>query len=571
MVGYSRDGLYEGQIEMVDEVIWQQHTYVLERQPAFGFGIAVSGGVDNPAARTGDTSVIISDVVKGGPAWDKLQVNDILNNVNGIAMDNVSHSNAVAALKRSGKRVELTVKRKAVVKVPAPVRGGGRSTLGRSRGRSRSRSYDSRSRSYSRSRSRSRYSSRSRSRSYSDEYSEDDRYTDDQRSRGGRSRGGRSVDRRSTRSGRSGRSRHTSAHSRKSRSRPDLTDISPLSPDKPDEQNIDSSMMRLPVKAQEPERVILQKGKHSKESYGIRLGTRIFIQDVQPGSLADQKGLKRGDLVLDINGTGVDNKSVAESIQLISAGKGNKLQLVVQRQDGGTVTIPTAAMSRPNSRPNSRSPSRTYSQSERSSPVTKTAESPSAPPRSSNKPSHIPPDAVALPAMVSNSVAAPPPTKTAPMYDDYQPNPNITQPPPSDALQSSPVIQADEKPRQIVFMKAKNVGIRLAGGNDVGIFVASVQDGSPASQQGLRNGDQILEVNGQNYRQITREQAVIALMDLPFGSEVRVLAQYKPRHYESILERGTGDSFYIRTHFKYETNQQHELSFKKGKIQQNYL
>ena len=47
---------------------------MLEKAPAFGFGIAVSGGVDNPAARTGDTSVIISDVVKGGPAWDKLQV-----------------------------------------------------------------------------------------------------------------------------------------------------------------------------------------------------------------------------------------------------------------------------------------------------------------------------------------------------------------------------------------------------------------------------------------------------------------------------------------------------------------
>ena len=48
------------------------------------------------------------------------------------------------------------------------------------------------------------------------------------------------------------------------------------------------------------------------------------------------------------------------------------------------------------------------------------------------------------------------------------------------------------------------------------------------------------------------------------GSEVQVLAQSKPRHYESILERGTGDSFYIRTHFKYDQSQPHELSFKKG-------
>ena len=92
-----------------------------------------------------------------------------------------------------------------------------------------------------------------------------------------------------------------------------------------------------------------------KGSYGLRLGTRIFIQDVQPGSLADQKGLKRGDLVLAINGSAVDNKTVNESISLISSGKQNALALVVQKQDGGTVTIP-ASLSRPGSRRPSRSP-----------------------------------------------------------------------------------------------------------------------------------------------------------------------------------------------------------------------
>ena len=79
-------------------------------------------------------------------------------------------------------------------------------------------------------------------------------------------------------------------------------------------------------------------------------------------------------------------------------------------------------------------------------------------------------------------------------------------------------------------------------------------------------GDQILEVNGQNFRQLTREQAVLCLMGLPMGQEVSVIAQSKPRHYESILERGTGDSFYIRTHFKYEATAAHELAFKKGMV-----
>ena len=48
--------------------------------------------------------------------------------------------------------------------------------------------------------------------------------------------------------------------------------------------------------------------------------------------------------------------------------------------------------------------------------------------------------------------------------------------------------------REIEFVKSQNVGIRLAGGNDVGIFVASVQESSAAAKKGLRMGDQIMSV-----------------------------------------------------------------------------
>lgn len=33
-----------------------------------GFGIAVSGGRDNPNVDNGETSIIVSDVLQGGPA-----------------------------------------------------------------------------------------------------------------------------------------------------------------------------------------------------------------------------------------------------------------------------------------------------------------------------------------------------------------------------------------------------------------------------------------------------------------------------------------------------------------------
>lgn len=44
------------------------------------------------------------------------------------------------------------------------------------------------------------------------------------------------------------------------------------------------------------------------------------------------------------------------------------------------------------------------------------------------------------------------------------------------------------------FLKGDSVGLRLAGGNDVGIFVAGVQEDSPAEVEGLRTGDQIVKV-----------------------------------------------------------------------------
>lgn len=41
--------------------------------PGYGFGIAVSGGRDNPHFANGDPSIAVSDVLKGGPAEDRLQ------------------------------------------------------------------------------------------------------------------------------------------------------------------------------------------------------------------------------------------------------------------------------------------------------------------------------------------------------------------------------------------------------------------------------------------------------------------------------------------------------------------
>ena len=47
--------------------------FILKRNPLYGLGFAISGGKENPAVLSGDTSLIISDVIKGDPAWNRLQ------------------------------------------------------------------------------------------------------------------------------------------------------------------------------------------------------------------------------------------------------------------------------------------------------------------------------------------------------------------------------------------------------------------------------------------------------------------------------------------------------------------
>ena len=55
-----------------ERIAWEYHHVSLERVSGYGFGIAVSGGRDNPHFTNGDPSIAISDVLKAGPAEGKL-------------------------------------------------------------------------------------------------------------------------------------------------------------------------------------------------------------------------------------------------------------------------------------------------------------------------------------------------------------------------------------------------------------------------------------------------------------------------------------------------------------------
>ncbi|XP_033210026.1 tight junction protein ZO-2 isoform X3 [Belonocnema kinseyi] len=92
---------------------WEVHHVTVTRVPGYGFGIAVSGGRDNPHFTNGDPAIAISDVLKAGPAEGKLQVNDRIISANGVSLEGADYGAAVRVLRDSGSTVLLVVKRRA--------------------------------------------------------------------------------------------------------------------------------------------------------------------------------------------------------------------------------------------------------------------------------------------------------------------------------------------------------------------------------------------------------------------------------------------------------------------------
>uniref|UniRef100_A0A665VTL0 Tight junction protein 2b (zona occludens 2) n=1 Tax=Echeneis naucrates TaxID=173247 RepID=A0A665VTL0_ECHNA len=526
------------------EKVWEPLVYTVNvsNDSQMGFGIAVSGGRDNPNVESGEVSIIVSDVLQGGPADGLLFENDRVIQVNSTPMDNVPHSFAVQSLRKCGKVAKITVKRPRKVAVhslkqpPSPsgdsweytpsthfydadvdndngwYRDEGRDHIsdrkgylepeyrggreynerGRSRGRSQERTSPNSERSKREgSRDRALDTCAEHHRYHSQGHSPTASYRMEKYERGGGKRG-------------------------RYRSRDQLNDI-PSSPEPPRELE--------PL--EKPVNVLLVKNRPSEE-YGLRLGSQIFIKQMTTTGLAAKDGnLQEGDIILKINGTVTENLSLHDAGKLIERSRG-KLQLVVQRdQRQILVRIPPLA----DSDSDNDDISEMESYHSYSPPEERRSHQSDLSSHSSNE------------------------------RDNHSTTPKILLRPSAE----------DEKlygPNTVMvnFQKGDSVGLRLAGGNDVGIFIAGVQEGSPAEEEGLRVGDQILKVNDVDFQGLVREEAVLFLLEIPKGDVVTILAQSKPDVYNDILVSGRGDSFFIRTHFEYEKETPQSLAFSRGDI-----
>ncbi|XP_077568663.1 tight junction protein 1 isoform X3 [Stigmatopora nigra] len=553
----SIDLLDSNSAAMEETVIWEQHTVTLHRAAGFGFGIAISGGRDNPHFQSGETSIVISDVLKGGPAEGMLQENDRVVMVNAVSMDNVEHAYAVQQLRKSGKNAKITIRRKRKVQIPVS-RPGDRETM---------------------------------SEHEEEESDEEDGY--EQRSgRAGQSAypgasGSTSSNRRHDRErSSSGRRDHSASRERS---------VSPRS----DRRSQASSAPSRPSK------VTLVKSRKNEAEYGLRLASHIFVKDISPESLAARDGnIQEGDVVLKINGTVTENLSLIDAKKLIERSKG-KLKMVVQRDDRATLlnipdlddSIPSGNNSdrddiseihsltsdhsnRSRGRGRSRSPDKNEpSDHHRLSP----RQLPNGSHRSRDEERSKPGAISTLVKSSDDGVLSQASDQTS-SRDDKQ-LPPLPEPKPVYAQPGQPDVDLPVSPsdapvpsaahddsilrpsmKLVKFKKGESVGLRLAGGNDVGIFVAGVLEDSPAAKEGLEEGDQILRVNNVDFANIIREEAVLFLLDLPRGEEVTILAQKKKDVYRRIVESDVGDSFYIRTHFEYEKESPYGLSFNKGEV-----
>ncbi|XP_055340188.1 LOW QUALITY PROTEIN: disks large homolog 5-like [Paramacrobiotus metropolitanus] len=112
----------------------------------------------------------------------------------------------------------------------------------------------------------------------------------------------------------------------------------------------------------------------------------------------------------------------------------------------------------------------------------------------------------------------------------------------------------------------ESLGVNLIGGNVHGIFIHSVKPGSVATgPNGLGCGEQILEYNGVNMRNLLLEKAMNELCK-PVQT-VSIVVQYNPVKYE-LAKSTAGDTLYVRALWDRDKSQlqDEDLMFHRGDI-----
>ncbi|XP_072165005.1 disks large homolog 5-like [Diadema setosum] len=265
----------------------------------------------------------------------------------------------------------------------------------------------------------------------------------------------------------------------------------------------------------DPRHIVIEKTVETLETLGftIKEGPRggIFVNTVTENSLAARSGLQYGDQILEFNGINLRRATYDLAVQILTR-PGNSISIMAQ-----------------------------YNR---------------------NKIGDRQRD-----SMCSSTQSTPIASQTSTRTNS--PTPTITPPTPR-ASRTQSMLSADSyleagKPR-FVFLKKSgaSLGLRIYGGNAVGIFVSEIGDISIANKpDGLRVGDQILEYNGVNLRNATAEQATMELQKP--AEEISILVQYNIGEFNRIQSRHP-DKLFIKALIDNPSEKEGHFSFKRDDI-----
>lgn len=276
-------------------------------------------------------------------------------------------------------------------------------------------------------------------------------------------------------------------------------------------QNLMSIMMSSThsVSSLKPIKLQLSR-KDKKDSFGIVLGCKYYIKDILPNSVGStETNLKIGDILLKLNDLSPDQVSLIEANKILSKTKENKINLVIKRNSLSSIDSEDTEVSSPS-----------------------------------------PSQATEAPAKPADSIDS-----STILKQSFKPN--ETQNVAKFFSNKNLVLNY----RTVVFARENGIGIRLAGGNKVGIFICDVQYNSPAERAGLRISDKIIKVNNVDYMTLTREEAVQHILNV--ANVIEMIVANSPEEYESnAFDALGGDSFYVRAHFSLANKSVNDLEFR---------
>ncbi|XP_023173759.2 tight junction protein ZO-1 isoform X12 [Drosophila hydei] len=507
-----------------DRTTWEYHTVSVTRVPGYGFGIAVSGGRDNPHFANGDPSIAVSDVLKGGPAEDRLHVNDRIITVNGVSLENVEYATAVQVLRDSGNTVTLVVKRRVPLNVAATNPAQHQHShsmssvgLGLTNGS-----------------------------------------------------GSGMIGSQAPSAAMSSMSQPNSLNSSLVQSASNGTQPIKVTLSKGSKKDDYGIVLgcRLFVKE------ISTKARDQLAANGYSLQEGDVITRIHNTNCADTMSLKEAKKIID---------GCKERLNLVVLRDITNQAAVNQLNNSGHqqvnaniyATHQAQVSSCSNNLDDAYLPGgASYSsQNLYVQPPTRTSNGPSINGNGlSEEKSNLTPrgrsrgplmDGVSL-QQLDRPVT---PTNGGRGRVDEPPRPPPPRAAQEDFYSSRRQLYEERQsaePRFISFQKEGSVGIRLTGGNEAGIFVTAVQPGSPASLQGLMPGDKILKVNDMDMHGVTREEAVLFLLSLQ--DRIDLIVQYCKEEYDEVVTNQRGDSFHIKTHFHCDNPSKGEMAFKAGDV-----